>query len=123
MIRALVDGMNTGARCPERFPGRGDVREDALLMPPGSRGYSERATSGPPSPPSGPQGLADFVPGTIKIEGDLAVEEGAGLVDAGPHGIVNDHGNLLVTWQRTDTSWEVTQDIWNSTLSSPETTK
>jgi len=33
----------------------------------------------------------------------------------GPHGIVNDHGNLLVTWQRTDTSWEVTQDIWNST--------
>ena len=124
-IRALVDGMNTALGAQNDSLVAATFAEDALLMPPGGPRVSGRANIRASFAAIWPlKASLNFVPGTIRIEGDLAVEEGTWVWSMpGPHGTVNDHGNLLVIWQRTDTSWEVTQDIWNSILSSPTTAK
>jgi uncharacterized protein (TIGR02246 family) len=117
-IRALVDGMNTALGAQNDSLVAATFAEDALLMPPGGPRVSGRANIRAMFAAIWPlKASLNFVPGTIRIEGDLAVEEGTWVWSMpGPHGPVNDNGNLLVVWQRTDTSWEVTQDIWNSTL-------
>jgi ketosteroid isomerase-like protein len=56
-----------------------------------------------------------LTPGTIRVSGDLAVEEGnwAFSVPA-PAGEQKDVGKYLVVWRRDAGTWHVIQDIWNS---------
>jgi uncharacterized protein (TIGR02246 family) len=117
-IRALIDGMNTALGTQNDSLVAATFAEDALLLPPGRPRVSGRANIRALFAAIWPlKASLSFVPGTIRIDGDLAIEEGTWVWSMpGPHGTVNDHGNLLVIWHRTDTSWEVTHDIWNSTL-------
>ena len=122
-IRSLIDGMNSALGSQNDSMIAATFAEDALLMPPGGPRVSGRANIRAMFAATWPlKASLTFVPGTIRVEGDLAIEEGTWVWSIpGPHGTVNDHGNLLVVWQRTETSWEVTQDIWNSTLSPTRT--
>jgi uncharacterized protein (TIGR02246 family) len=117
-IRAMVDGMNTALGSQHDSVLAATFAEDAVLMPPGRPRVSGRANIRAFFVAIWPlRATLSFVPGTISIDRDLAVEEGTWVWSMpGPDGTVNDHGNLLVTWRRTDTGWEVSQDIWNSTL-------
>lgn len=64
-----------------------------------------------------------FAPVSVVVSGDWAIEEGnyawSMPAPAGGAPPITDHGKYLATWHRTDTSWEIAQDIWNSDLPVP----
>ena len=56
----------------------------------------------------------------IRVSGDWAIEEGDWTwTMPTTQGEVRDHGKYLETWRRTETSWEVVQNIWNSDITPP----
>ncbi|HEY7682369.1 MAG TPA: DUF4440 domain-containing protein [Gemmatimonadales bacterium] len=57
----------------------------------------------------------EITPGTIRVFGDLAVEDGTWTWSAPtPQGEQKDNGKYLVSWRRSGNTWLVVQDIWNS---------
>jgi uncharacterized protein (TIGR02246 family) len=118
-LRGIVDGMNTALGAQDDSLIASVYATDAVLMPPKAPRVVGRANVRAFFAAIWPvKASLSFVPGTVRITGDQAVMEGTWVWSMpGRHGTVDDHGNFIIVWHRTDTSWEVTQDIWNSTLS------
>ena len=92
--------------------------EDARLLPPGSGEVQGREAI-----EAYWQTQIDAAPGVkVALEtkevhnlGDVAVEVGA-YVNTGPEGEHAGHGKYLVVWVRKDGTWQMTRDIWNSSM-------
>jgi ketosteroid isomerase-like protein len=61
-----------------------------------------------------------ITPATVRVSGDLAVEEGNWTWSApSPTGDQKDNGKYLVSWRKTDGKWRIVQDMWNGDNPSP----
>jgi len=115
-IRATLEGWNQAL----------SAGNDSLL----ATFYADSAALMPPGIPAirGREGIRRFwaslwpmkatlamTASKFTIGGDLAIEEG-NWTWAMPMegGLQRDHGKYLHTWQRTDGTWQIVQNIWNS---------
>lgn len=117
-IRALADARNGDLASQDDSAIAATYAEEVVLLPPGMPRVTGRENARAFFAAIWPlKASLSMVPGTVRVSGDLAAEEGTYIwTMPGPHGPIEDHGNYLVVWRRTATSWETVQDIWNSTL-------
>ncbi len=116
-IRALVEGMNQAVSAQNDSAIAALYSDKGILLPPGMRKVTGRENIR--AFWKGLWGMKPsltMMPVTITISGDLAVEEGNYMwsIPLANGGEEKEDGKVLVTWRRTDTSWEIVQHMWNA---------
>ena len=120
-IRGRIDSWNQALSSQNDSLIAGIYAEDAVMMPPAMPRISGRANIRDFYAQNwAMKGSLTLTPAGIRVSGDWAIVEGNWTwTMPSPQGEIRDHGKYLETWRRTDTSWEVVQDIWNSDIAPP----